>query len=100
MRNSLATRNSLPLPADDTLSAQVLAAQRPGINSAVRIQGAAFASSVAMHHATMLSHSADVAFRVSPMGEDAYRAILGAFASVAVNEIQSLSFGAFNDERR
>ncbi|MBS1860419.1 MAG: hypothetical protein JSS68_01765 [Actinobacteria bacterium] len=80
---------------DRVLSAQVVAAQRLGINSAVRIQGAAFASSVAMHHATMLSRSADAAFRASPMGEDAYRAIVGAFASVAVNEIQSLSFRGF-----
>ena len=40
----------------------------------------------------MLSRSADAAFKVSPMGEDTYRAILMAYGSVAVNEIQSLSF--------
>jgi hypothetical protein len=94
MPKSLIPRRSLQ--PDQTLSSQVLAAQRPGINSAVRIQGAAFASSIAMNQATMLSRSADAAFKTSPMGEDSYRAILAAFTTVAVTEIQSLSFGGFH----
>jgi hypothetical protein len=55
-----------------------------------RLQAGAFAASVAMHNATMLSRAADAAFRISPMGEDVYRGILMAYGSVAVNEIQRL----------
>jgi hypothetical protein len=75
---------------DPTLNAQVAAAERVGITAVARIQAGAFAASVAMQNATMLSRSADAAFRISPMGEDAYRAILMAYGSFAVNEIQRL----------
>jgi hypothetical protein len=89
MSKSLIPRR--PGNPDQVLSGQVVEAQRPGINAVVRIQGAAFASSVAMHHACMLSRTADAAFKTSPMGEDSYRSILMAFSTVAVTEIQALS---------
>jgi hypothetical protein len=75
---------------DPALNAQVAAAERVGIAAVARIQAGAFAASVAMQNATMLSRSADAAFRISPMGEDIYRAILMAYGSFATNEIQRL----------
>jgi hypothetical protein len=75
---------------DQTLNAEVAQAERPGIRAVVKVQAAAFVASTAMQNANMLSRSADVAFRISPMGEDIYRAILMAYGSVAVAEIQAL----------
>ena len=69
-------------------------AERVGVAAVARLQAEAFAASVAMHNASMLSRSADAAFRISPMGEDIYRAILMAYGSVAVAEIQSLGLQA------
>jgi hypothetical protein len=75
---------------DQILNAQVAEAERGGMTAVARIQAGAFAASVAMQNTTMLSRSADAAFRVSPMGEDAYRAILAAYGTLAVAEIQAL----------
>jgi hypothetical protein len=77
---------------DPILNAQVAEAERGGITAVARIQAGAFATSVAMQNATMLSRAANAAFKVSPMGEDVYQAILMAYGSLAVNEIQGLSF--------
>jgi hypothetical protein len=92
--SALIRRNpQLPAPApDQLLSAQVRDAERVGITAVARIQAGAFATSVAMQNATMLSRAANAAFRVSPMGEDVYQGILMAYGSLAVTEIQSLSF--------
>ena len=76
--------------ADPQLNRAVEAAERPTIVAAARVHGAAFVASSAMHHAMMLSRTADAAFRISPMGEDIYRAILMAYGSVATSEIQRL----------
>jgi hypothetical protein len=76
--------------ADPTLNAQIAQAERVGLSAVARIQAGAFAASVAMQNATMLSRSADAAFRVSPMGEDIYRSILMAYGVFATNEIQRL----------
>jgi hypothetical protein len=84
-----------PTPAaqpDRLLNAQVAEAERVGIAAVARIQAGAFATSVAMQNATMLSRAANAAFRVSPMGEDIYQAILMAYGTLAVTEIQALSF--------
>lgn len=78
---------------DRLLNAQVADAERVGVAAVARIQAGAFATSVAMQNACMLSRAANAAFKVSPMGEDMYQAILGAYGSLAVNEIQGLSFG-------
>jgi len=79
-------------PPDTRLNAQVADAELVGIVAVARIQAGAFATSVAMQNATMLSRAANAAFKVSPMGEDIYQAILMAYGSLAVTEIQSLSF--------
>jgi hypothetical protein len=82
-----------PTPTPDTrLNAQVAEAERVGITAVARIQAGAFATSVAMQNATMLSRAANAAFRVSPMGEDIYQSILMAYGTLATTEIQSLSF--------
>lgn len=77
---------------DPLLSAQVVEAQRPGIAAAARIQAGAFATSTGLHNAVMLSQSVDNAFRISPMGESAYRRIFEAFATFAAQEIERLGF--------
>jgi hypothetical protein len=76
--------------SDRLLNTQVAAAERVGIAAVARIQAGAYATSVAMQNATMLSRAANAAFRVSPMGEDIYQAILSAYGSLAVSEIQAL----------
>jgi hypothetical protein len=75
---------------DPILNAQVASDERRALGAVVRVQGAAFAAQVAMSNANMLSRAADVAFRMSPMGEDVYRSILLAYGSVAIAEIQAL----------
>ncbi len=75
---------------DRALSYQVAEARRPGITAAARIQAGAFAASVAVQDATLISRAVDTAFRVSPMGEEVYRSIFAAFGNFAANEIQGL----------
>jgi hypothetical protein len=77
-------------PPDAALNAQVAAAENVGIVAVARLQAGAFATSVALQNATMLSRAANAAFKVSPMGEDIYQSILSAYGSLAVTEIQSL----------
>lgn len=92
--SNLVRRTPTPPPAqpDQRLNAQVLDAERVGISAVARIQAGAFATSVAMQNACMLSRAANAAFRVSPMGEDIYQSILMAYGSLAVTEIQGLGF--------
>lgn len=91
--SALVRRTSHPVPApDQRLNGQVLDAERVGVAAVARIQAGAFATSVAMQNACMLSRAANAAFKVSPMGEEVYQAIFTAFGSLAVTEIQSLSF--------
>jgi hypothetical protein len=88
-------RRSTPQPVsapDRLLNNQVAEAERVGIAAVARIQAGAFATSVAMQNACMLSRAANAAFKVSPMGEDIYQSILMAYGTLAVTEIQSLSF--------
>jgi len=87
---NLIRRPTLPLQPDPTLNADVANAERIGIAAVARIQAGAFATSVAMQNATMLSRAANAAFKVSPMGEDIYQSILMAYGSLAVMEIQGL----------
>jgi hypothetical protein len=89
---SLVRRNAQQVvQPDQLLNAQVAEAQRGGIAAVARIQAGAYATSVAMQNATMLSRAANAAFKVSPMGEDIYQAILMAYGTLAVAEIQALS---------
>jgi hypothetical protein len=95
---SLARRPVAPVPMarpvqPDRLTAiQVAEAQRSGVVAAARIQSGAFATSVALHSATMLSRTTDVAFEMSCAGENVYRSIFNAFGSFATQEIERLSF--------
>jgi hypothetical protein len=79
-------------PPDQTLNAQVAEAERVGIVAVARLQAGAFATSVAMQNACMLSRAANAAFRVSPMGEEIYQGILAAYGTLAITEIQGLGF--------
>jgi hypothetical protein len=93
MSRSLVRRSAPePVRPDRVLNAQVADAERVGITAVARIQAGAFASSVALQNACMLSRAANAAFKVSPMGEDIYQSILMAYGTLAVVEIQSLSF--------
>ncbi len=93
MANIVPRRTQAPaVQPDQTLNAQVADAERVGVAAVARLQAGAFASSVAMQNACMLSRSANAAFKVSPMGEELYQSILMAYGTLAVTEIQSLSF--------
>jgi hypothetical protein len=88
--SSLVQRQQLPVAPDPHLNAQVADAERVGIAAVARLQAGAFATSVAMQNACMLSRAANAAFKVSPMGEEIYQSILMAYGSLAVMEIQGL----------
>jgi hypothetical protein len=91
MSNLVPRRSQQALPPGQALNADVANAERIGIAAVARIQAGAFATSVAMQNATMLSRAANAAFKVSPMGEDLYQSILMAYGTLAVTEIQALS---------
>jgi hypothetical protein len=82
--------STIVVQPDSRLNAHVAAAERVGVASVARIQAGAFATSVALQNATMLSRAANAAFKVSPMGEEIYQAILSAYGTLAVTEIQAL----------
>lgn len=92
MSNLIRRTPQSAITPDARLNAQVADAERVGITAVARIQAGAFATSVAMQNACMLSRAANAAFKVSPMGEDIYQSILMAYGTLAVTEIQSLSF--------
>ena len=91
MSNLVRRSTSQVVPPDPLLNAQVMAAERVGIAAVARLQAGAFATSVAMQNACMLSRAANAAFKVSPMGEDIYQSILMAYGTLATTEIQALS---------
>lgn len=82
-------RRSSQHPAE-LLDAQIAQARVPGMVAATRVQGGILAASAAMHGALTLSHAADEAFKLSPMGESVYRSIVLAYGAFAVGEIQRL----------
>jgi hypothetical protein len=98
MSRMIPRRSAVPIPpapparASRSLNAEIADAQRPGLVVAARIQSGAFATSVALSNAVMLSRTTDAAFAASPMGESAYRRIFEAFAGFATREIEGLSF--------
>jgi hypothetical protein len=91
MPSNLVRRRPPPPRPDHLLNAQIADAERAGIAAVARLQTGAFATSVAIQNAAMLSRAANAAFKVSPMGEDIYQSILMAYGSLAVTEIQALS---------
>jgi len=92
MSNLTSRRSPQPFQPDRALNNQVADAERVGITAVARIQAGAFATSVAMQQACMLSRAANAAFKVSPLGEEVYQSIFAAFGTLAITEIQSLSF--------
>lgn len=80
-----------PIQPDPRLNAQVAEVERDGITAGARIQVGGFVASVGMQNIVMLSRAADAAFRVSPLGEDHYRAVLAAYGNLVANEIQALA---------
>jgi hypothetical protein len=88
---SLVPRRSQGLARlNDFADAELTKARLDGAVGTTRIQGGFVAASAAMHGAMSLSHAADMAFKVSPMGEDVYRSIVMAYGVFAVSEIQRL----------
>lgn len=89
---SLARRQSAATVAqpDPILNAQLTEAQRQNLVATARVQGSVVVASTAMQGAVTVSHAADVAFKISPMGEDAYRSIVMAYGNFVVGEIQRL----------
>lgn len=77
-------------PPDPVLNREIVDAERDGLGAVARLQAGAFATSVAMNNACLLSRAANAAFKVSPMGEEIYQSVLMAYGSLAVFEIQSL----------
>jgi hypothetical protein len=91
MRNFVPRSAAPVVQPERRLNTQVADAEMIGITTVARIQAGAFATSVAMQNACMLSRAANVAFKTSPMGEDIYQAIFMAYGTLAVTEIQALS---------
>jgi hypothetical protein len=92
MSSLVPRRPAHAIQSDQRLNAEIADAERPGLTAAARIHAGAFATSVAMHHAVVLSRAADSAFRASPMSEDLYRSILLAYGTFATSEITRLAF--------
>jgi hypothetical protein len=69
----------------------VRSAQLPGQVAAAKIESAAFATHVALHHAGMLSAAEARLLQQAPLGEGRYRAIADAFAGYACHEIALLA---------
>lgn len=98
MSRIIPSTRAVPLPPvqsaqpGGSLNARIAEAQRPGLEAAARIQSGAFATSVALSNAVMLSRTTDAAFAVSPMGEPVYRSIFAAFGNFATQQIERLGF--------
>ena len=90
-KSEVVTRMTKPVEVDRLLDVEIAEAERTGLASVARLQAGAFATSVAIQNACMLSRAANAAFKVSPMGEEMYQSILLAYGTLAVTEIQSLS---------
>ena len=74
------------------LGVTLRAAQVSGQRAAAKIESAAFATHVALSHATMLSAAEGRALEHAPLGEARYKAINDAFAGYCCEEIQLLAF--------
>ena len=67
-------------------------AQVPAQFAAAKIEAAAFATHVALTHATMLAAAEERAIRYAPLGEPRYKAINDAFAGYCCQELSLLAF--------
>jgi len=75
---------------DPILNAELVATHRQNLVATTRVQGGQLVASAAMQGAITVSHAADVAFKISPLGEDVYRSIVMAYGNFVVSEIQRL----------
>jgi hypothetical protein len=82
--------SSQPVQPDPLLNALVARNELVGIDAMSGIQIGGVVSTVGLQGVVGLSQAVDAAFRVSPMGEDHYRAILAAYGTLVVSEIQAL----------
>lgn len=71
-------------------AAELERAQQPARVAAAKIEGAAFATHVAIHHAGMLSAAEARLIKLAPLGEARYQAIVDSFAGYAASEIAML----------
>lgn len=90
MPNIVPRRSAQIVQPDAILNAQLAEAERQTFVSTVRVQGGLVVASAGMQGAVTLSHAADVAFKLSPMSEDTYRAIVMAYGNFVVGELQRL----------
>ncbi len=90
MPNIIPRRSQGLARLDELADVELAKARLDGAVGTTRIQGGFVAASAAMHGAMSLSYAADVAFKLSPMGEDVYRSIVMAYGMFAVSEIQRL----------
>lgn len=74
------------------LAAAVRNSQVPAQVAAAKIEAAAFATHVALNHATMLAAAEGRAIQYAPLGEPRYQAINDAFAGYCCQEIGLLAF--------
>jgi hypothetical protein len=74
------------------LAATLSDAQVPGQRAAAKIEGAAFATHVALSHATMLAAAEGRAIEYAPLGEARYKAINDAFTGYCCEELSLLAF--------
>lgn len=72
------------------LSRDLVEAQHPAKIASAKIEGAAFATHVALHHASLLSATEARLIRQAPLGEERYRVIVDTFAGYAASEISAL----------
>ncbi len=67
-------------------------AQVPAQRAAAKIEAAAFATHVALTHATTLAGAEGRAIEYAPLGEPRYKAINDAFAGYCCQELSLLAF--------
>lgn len=92
MPSELIQRGSIALsPTRRRLSRELAVAQQGGQVAAAKIESAAFATHVALHHAGMLSAVEARLIAQAPLGEPRYKAIADAFAGYACHEIAILA---------
>jgi hypothetical protein len=92
MSHELTQRPGFGLAGEQRRAAiAVRSAQLPAQVAAAKIEGAAFATHVALHHAGMLSATEEQLLRQAPLGEHRYRAIADSFAGYACHEIALLA---------
>ncbi len=82
---------SMPAREARQLDASLRQAQVPGMRAAAKIESAAFATHVALQHASVLSAAEGNLLMIAPLGEARYRAIVDAFAGYACQEISLLA---------